>query len=73
MLSSMCHDIIVDTVVPGALDIVTKRRARLERQSAQKAAWMGRMLCQDILFEILDIIETMMLLSICKDIITETV
>ena len=52
---------------------MSKRRARVERQSAQKEAWMGRMLCQDVLFEILDNIDTMMLLNICKDIITETV
>ena len=49
------------------------RMVRKERQSAQKEAWMGRRLCQDILSEILDNIDTVMSLNICKDIITETI
>ena len=47
MLSNMCHTIIMDTTIPGALELVSRRSARKEKQSALREAWMGRRVCQD--------------------------
>ena len=66
-------NIIMDTVIPRALELVGSRSARRVRQSAQKEAWIGRKACQDIMSGILNSIDTIMLFSICKDIITETI
>ena len=73
MLSDMCQNIIMETVIPRALELVGSRSARRVRQSALKEAWIGRKVCQDILSGILNSIDTIMLFSICKDIITETI
>ena len=66
-------NIIMDTVIPRALELVGSRSARRVRQSAQKEAWIGRKDCQDILSGILNSIDTIMLFNICRDIITETI
>ena len=42
-------------------------------RSAKQKAWKGRMLCKDIVVEILDDIESLMLSNICKDILLYTV
>ena len=73
MLSDMCQSIIMDTVIPRALELVGSRSARRVRQSAQKEAWIGRKACQDILSGILNSIDTIMLFNICRDILTETI
>ena len=42
MLSNMCQNIITDSILPGALELVSSRSARRVKQSAQKEAWMGK-------------------------------
>ena len=68
MLSAMCQNILIETVIPEVVERGADKSYRLEKQTAKRTAWMGKMLAKDILYEILDNIDTIILSSICKEI-----